>query len=556
MKNIINKILILFTAAFVWTGCIEETYPESQAILKDQVTIEGLVNSFSVTMMTPDMCQFLSSYGSQADFGIPAIHIMTDAMCEDIAVMGSNPGYFQFYPWAYNLGMDDQSWPTGYFWEHYYKYIKISNDVIRWINAEEEFLDSYNDYLGQAYTYRAMCYLDLARLYEPKENNYTDVSDVLGLTVPIVTEYTTEKETTNNPRMPREEVYSLILSDLEKAESYLKNSGNSFSSPNLAAVYGLYARAYLEMGYWNGRDEDALLNAADYARLAISTSGRTPLTEAQWTDPITGFNDGEANNSWIWGLTVAEENLINLVAFNAHLCCEALYGYSSYSYPGINKALYDNMHKKDFRKKSFLDPQYTWNPWHQNYREDNVYKFAPKGQWLESFLYYNAVPYTSIKFRPAKGECIDYNTGNAADCPLMRVEEMYFIEMEAYAAMGNLSKAKELLNSFMKFRVTDGSYDCSLLATDFETYTDEMLLQKRAEFWGEGIVIYDYKRLDKGITRHYTDSNHPSIWQFNTEGRSPQWNLVINRGEYQSNIGIDESTNNPDPSGLLVVPKN
>jgi hypothetical protein len=122
--------------------------------------------------------------------------------------------------------------------------------------------------------------------------------------------------------------------------------------------------------------------------------------------------------------------------------------------------------------------------------------------------------------------------------------------------MGNLSKAKELLNSFMKFRVTDGSYDCSLLATDFETYTDEMLLQKRAEFWGEGIVIYDYKRLDKGITRHYTDSNHPSIWQFNTEGRSPQWNLVINRGEYQSNIGIDESTNNPDPSGLLVVPKN
>ena len=138
MKNIINKILILFTAAFVWTGCIEETYPESQAILKDQVTIEGLVNSFSVTMMTPDMCQFLSSYGSQADFGIPAIHIMTDAMCEDIAVMGSNPGYFQFYPWAYNLGMDDQSWPTGYFWEHYYAYIKIANDLINMVDVNAE----------------------------------------------------------------------------------------------------------------------------------------------------------------------------------------------------------------------------------------------------------------------------------------------------------------------------------------------------------------------------------------------------------------------------------
>ena len=106
----------------------------------------------------------------------------------------------------------------------------------------------------------------------------------------------------------------------------------------------------------------------------------------------------------------------------------------------------------------------------------------------------------------------------------------------------------------MSYRVTDGSYDCSLLATDFESFTDEMLLQKRAEFWGEGIVFYDYKRLDEGITRHYTDTNHPEIWQFNTEGRSPQWNFVINRGEFQSNIGIDESTNNPDPSGLLKVP--
>jgi hypothetical protein len=138
----------------------------------------------------------------------------------------------------------------------------------------------------------------------------------------------------------------------------------------------------------------------------------------------------------------------------------------------------------------------------------------------------------------------------------MRVEEMYFIEMEAMAALGKVDEAKKLLNDFMKYRVTDGSYDCSLIAYDFETFTDEMLLQKRAEFWGEGIVFYDYKRLDEGITRSYTDTNHPDIWAFNTEGRSPQWNFVINRGEFQSNIGIDESTNNPDPSGLLTVPKN
>jgi hypothetical protein len=81
-----------------------------------------------------------------------------------------------------------------------------------------------------------------------------------------------------------------------------------------------------------------------------------------------------------------------------------------------------------------------------------------------------------------------------------------------------------------------------------------MLVQKRIEFWGEGVMFYDYKRLDRGITRYYEGSNHPEMWAFNVTGRSPQWNFVINRGEFQANMGIDEKTNNPDPSGLLVVP--
>ena len=548
MKNITNKILALLVAPLLAIGCIEETKPESNVLLPDQISKEGMARSFAVAMMMPDKCSFLSSYGSQADFGIPAMHIMTDAMLEDIAIQGANPGYFQFYPWAYNLGMDDQSWPTGYFWEHYYAYIKIANDLIGMIDVEGENFENEKVYLGYAHAYRAMYYLDLARMYEPKENKYTDVSNVLGLTVPLVTEFTTQKELENNPRLPREDVYAFVLADLEKAEEYLRSAGTGFNYPTLGAVYGLYARAYIEMGYWQeGGDLDAFSNAAEYAREAIRVSGKTPLTEAQWTDPTTGFNSGSSNNSWIWGLSVAKENLINLISFTAHISAEALWGYSAYTFPGINKSLYDKMHKNDFRKKSFLSPnQEEWF--------SGTYRYAASGEWLDYFFYYNAMPYTAIKFRPAQGECVDYNIGNAADHPLMRVEEMYFLEMEAYAAMGNLSKAKELLNTFMSYRVTDGSYDCSLLATDFESFTDEMLLQKRAEFWGEGIVFYDYKRLDEGITRHYTDTNHPEIWQFNTEGRSPQWNFVINRGEFQSNIGINESTNNPDPSGLLKVP--
>ena len=78
-------------------------------------------------------------------------------------------------------------------------------------------------------------------------------------------------------------------------------------------------------------------------------------------------------------------------------------------------------------------------------------------------------------------------------------------------------------------------------------------MQKRIEFWGEGILFFDYKRLGAGITRGYPGTNHPSVYCYNSKGRNPQWNFVITRGEFQSNKGITDKTNNPDPSGLLEL---
>ena len=79
-----------------------------------------------------------------------------------------------------------------------------------------------------------------------------------------------------------------------------------------------------------------------------------------------------------------------------------------------------------------------------------------------------------------------------------------------------------------------------------------MLFQKRVEFWGEGILMYDYKRLDQGITRGYSGTNIPAVARFNCNGRSPQWNVVITRTEFQSNTALNQENNNPDPTELLV----
>lgn len=562
MKNIFIKSIAILAAAFVASGCVKETFPAGSTLTQEQLAqselaISYMANGIPASMMASGTGGYLNNYSAHYDFGIPALHMATDFMCEDITPMG-DLGYCWFSGWLQNRVQGADYTYAGYFWQLYFQWIKLANDIIGAVGTVDENTSSETlKYLGQAHAYRASFYLDAARLYEPKRNNYTDVENVLGLTVPIVTEKTTEAMAKINPRAERTELYEFIFSDLALAETYLADVPASYTAPSLPAIYGLYARAYLELGAAAEEDgvsggiyDGAYQKAAEYARKAIDASGCTPLTEDQWHDPNSGFCDGGANNSWIWGLTLSTENAVSIITSVAHLATEATWGYSILSAPGISKALYEAIDDDDFRKRSFLDPDYTWMGSNHDYR------FAGSADEQDDYIhgsiyFYGASPYENIKFRPAAGEVTDYTVGNCADHVLMRVEEMYFIEMEAVLHTKGVSQAQELLNDFMQtYRYK--SYDCSGNTGSKSSFLKEMLLQKRIEFWGEGIVMYDYKRLNMGITRGYKDTNFPSDARFNTTGRSPQWNIVISRLEYQSNVGVTTDLNNPDPTEVLI----
>ena len=553
------KYIALLVVAVALSACIKENLPQGSVQTQNQVAqsesaLGAMANAIPASMMTSNVLGWASSdsYSDHTDFGIGGIHLRTDFMLEDMATSGDNPYYNRFYSYVMNRNQGERYISCAYFWQCYYKWIKAANDIISLVNPAESGPEAVN-YLAAAYVYRAMCYLDLARLYEPKENAYTDVSSILGLTVPIVTETTTEAQAKNNPRATREDMYEFIFSDLAKAEQLIDPSIKNYTSPTLAAVYGLYARAWLEIGYWGGNDsENAFANASKCARKAITLSGRTPLTQAQWEDPVNGFNNGAASNSWIWGLTTSSENTINIVTYTAHIASEGTWGYAPLSQICAARKFYDAIAEGDFRKNSWLDPQYIQNP---SAEIPYAYKFSGSDADKMNFLSGTdmnppAVAYENIKFRPYQGECSDYATGNCADHPLIRVEEMYFIEMEAVAHT-DLGEAKRLLNNFMSHRVTGGSYACG--APDLQTFLEEMLFQKRVEFWGEGVVFYDYKRMGKGILRGYPGTNEAAVYALNCEGRSPQWNIVVTNAEFQYNDAIDSSVNNPDPSGKLVL---
>lgn len=571
MKNILIRLFAILSAVVFTVGCIEETFPKGSTITSGQIetspnALQYMVNGIPSAMMASGTAGYASSYGYHADFGIAGIHLMTESMLEDLTISGDF-GYWWFGGFTQNVSMGADYIYCAYFWDCYYAWIKLANEIIIKAGEITEKTDpTVINAVGQAYAYRAMFYIDLARLYEAKQNIYAPVSEeVLGLTVPIVDENTTEEDAKNNPRAKRENLYEFIFSDLAKAEKYLANAGTVYNQPTLGAVYGLYARAYLELGAADDKvNKDAYKMAGEYARKAITTSGKTPLTASQWHDPKTGFNDGSANNSWMWGLSLSVENASNIITKIAHLAPEAIWGYSILSLPSVNKALYERIDDADFRKKSWLDPDYTWHPLSETYKANHGYQFAGVDDPVSGYEAYNITnayeyfmydtsPYVNLKFRPAGGQCVEYTEGNCADHLLMRVEEMYFIEIEAAlnSSDNGLVEAKKLLNDFMqtyRYRSYEG---CDYINSK-EAFIKEMLLQKRIEFWGEGVLMFDYKRLNQGITRGYSGTNFPDVARYNTEGRSPQWNVVITRSEYQSNTGINQSLNNPDPTSTLV----
>ena len=544
MKNILKISAAAAAMTLALSGCIKDATP-TQIATEDQVTLETLVRGIPAALVMYNSTGYAQD-GAAWDFSLPAIHLATESMTGDLVVTG-NIGYDWFTQWGTNVSLGSDYAVGALTWDNYYTWIMMANNVIKQIDASDfSSLDAtQRSYLGFAYTYRAMFYLDLVRLYEFKENTVTEAPELLGLGVPVVLPETTEAEAKNNPRAKVDDIYDkVIFPDLDNAEELLEN----YTAPDkytisLALVYGLKARAWLERGTAK-EDDAAYAQAAEYARQAITASGCTPLTQEQWEDPTNGFNSATSNDAWIWGLALPSESVANLFCFTAHMSTEnAWSAYGNDACRCINSNLYNSIDLRDFRRHSWLDPDRK-DPEKESYD----YKSCRK----EGKEYFNELPdYANIKFRPAQGAYEDFKVGGAADHPYMRVEEMYFIEAEA-KAHENLGEGIRLLNEFMtSYRMMNGAtYDCTSKSGTLEGFINELMLQKRIEFWGEGIVMFDMKRLDMSSKRGYVGTNAPSSYRLNVEGRAPYWNFVIIRSETQNNPVI-ATQNNPDPSGLV-----
>ncbi|MDD2512473.1 MAG: RagB/SusD family nutrient uptake outer membrane protein [Proteiniphilum sp.] len=546
MRKINQFYNILLAASFILlAGCADlDLEPEGSVFTekqKEELTkiaperLQAEVNGLYSGLIK---CESITDWFGEErhyDFGFAAAGIMFDASGQDM--LSENSGYNWF---RNSMRYTDRTAPsdiTYFLWNLFYSHLKTANNILFTVPADtsDPLLKAYR---GQALASRAFDYLHLVQIYQ-----FTYKGHESAPAVTIVTEETTPEQAANNPRATVQQVYDLIIKDLDEAISLL----DGFARPGKEMIdqqvaYGLRARANLNMEKW--------ADAASDAEKAME--GFTPYTIEDVSKP--SFNDINAS-SWIWGSDVSENNdivLSGILNFPAMVCSLTGNGYSpAYAGRYINKKLWEDIQVSDVRKGWWTEP--VWGK--DKDGKDSIVNYkTPLVDMTWTTTYNNEeygvidwfgwnAPYLNVKFGPYKNEY--NNPTNACDLPLMRVEEMILIRAEALAMGGNPAQAKQVLENFVK-TYRNPTYVCA--ASDAKGIQDEVWFQRRIELWGEGFSLFDVKRLKKPILR--SGINFPEGISYNLPAEAPILLWLIPEDEVNANEAIDESTNNP----VIAVP--
>lgn len=447
------------------------------------------------------------------DIGYPTIMLVMGSNGED-EISENNS-----YNWTgFSLTYEDRVYSSlecQMVWNDLYSIIFAANNVIGSISKDTKD-PSEQYYLAQGAGARAFSYLVLAQLYQ---FNYKGNED--KPCVPIITEENAESAPVDGVEVSTvKSVYERIDTDLKIAiagmtaakAAKIKCPDKRYIS--LAVAYGLQARMYLAMHKY--------AEAADAADKAIKEAEADKLS---MTD-ITGGNNHPSfmssnESNWMWGIIVKETDgvvLSGICNWPSHMG-SLNYGYANYSKGRqISEKLFAQIKDGDERKAWWIQPDMSTI---NGYLNESQKSFVTE---------YGYKPYTQIKFAPYNN--VTGTSINSNDIPLMRLEEMYLIKAEGLAMSGR--DGLSVLNQFLKKRTkSPESYTANI------SVQDAVYLQRRIEFWGEGICWFDVMRLGKGIDRRgcgYPDANVKFVIE-------PTDNILLWRipeAEIQSNPKLSE----------------
>lgn len=437
---------------------------------------------------------YIRYQSSQGRGGIGALMLQNEALGEDYVFTARANGWFvNMYGWNDHTNANDGDDLFPY--RTYYRIIRNANTVIEGADAATGPQTDKDAALGQALLYRAWSHFQLVQLYGKR---YEAGGNNTQLGVPI-------RLTTGSEPLARstvEEVYTQVNADLDMAITLL-------------AGYTRPDKSHLSQSVAQGLKARVALVQSDYATAATyAEMAQQGYTLMSANDYFNNFSD-YTSDEWMWGSHIQEDQTIFFANYGAFISRN----FSSSNIRGnpkaINSTLYNTIPATDVRKLLF-DP--TGN--HFN---------LPPGVSISSI--HDRYPYTSQKF-------IAVSEGDSRmDVPYMRVSEMYLIEAEAKARMGDDPGAAQALYDMAIVR--DGAY--TLSTNTGAALLDEILLQRRWELWGEGFRFYDLKRMNMALDR--TGANHQLALAIvlNVPAGDNRWQWLIPQDALNANPLLEQN---------------
>ena len=405
------------------------------------------------------------------DFGQKGYDIFSDMLSSDMVLGALNYGWYS--PVARYQATKDYTTNSSYQpWRYYYRIIFSANGVIDALGGTdaEQTETAQRHIMGQAKAMRAYAYFYLAHLYA------TDYGDGTAEILPIYK----DTQVPNQPLSSTAEVYDLIFSDLTQAIDYLSDFNRSSKDQVDAWVAkGLLAYAYAARGTTTDLQQvvtltdDVIQNGGFRLVNEEEVVAKFDAGTGALLNPESGFNN-VANPSWMWGVDLTLANDLDLVSWWGQV---DMYTYS-YAWAGdpkvIDNDLYAAIRTDDLRKQQFVDI------------------FGDETYW----------PINKFYAQHRTQEMDDNEWGGqrqiTADYVYMRVDEMYLLNAEANAKLGQDALAITRLKELLDLRITDYSYVDALSG---QALQDEIYLQTRIELWGEGKSYLAMKRNKATITR-------------------------------------------------------
>ena len=507
MKKLFKYMFVGTLACGMLASCAEDSLETSPTTAMSGTSLMANGNAALVPLNGIYRSMYTAGWSTGGNthqcFGISAYNLMAEVMGEDLVMGASGSGWF-WYDCVYNVKAryTSSSWRSYDLWNAYYTWISNANYILAAEETMEGSTEERGYALGQAYAIRAYSYYMLAqsfaRTYKGHESEPC---------CPIYKEPTTA-DTEGQPRSTVQEVYNLIVSDMDKALEYLEGTSRKhISHIGYEVALGLRARIALTMEDW--------ATASSSAQKAIAASGCEILP----VKDFMGVNDADAENV-MWAADIIADQSGMYASFFSHMSTGVSYGSSARKL--INKELYAKMSPTDTRLA-------WWDPTDSKGYQQKKFEFSDLQTWLADYIW-------------------------------MRVEEMYLIVAEAECRQGatHEATAKEYLMALMEER--DPAYSCeNLTGTEMGKLTnewtgsllEEITIQRRIELWGEAGRVYDIRRYKQGFRRTEAQGWPAAALLAGRPTENPEnwmWVMTIPQAEFDGNANMDGSKDQ-NPTG-------